>query len=760
MEKIFDIAKDSEKSWGVIAQGIDGNFEEVERQVGKLKNEIEQEQIQGGVYDVSAHNDGAVFESLSTLLGSANLSTLIPTSVRRGGMSIRFVHSSDNKYVQYFLTKNEWSASEADWQKMNLEDEVSQLRQEVDELTNGVALVVNTPKVINLSGGVGTIAPAPSNLAGWGYYEAECDAGAMITLSGNGGNYGLWGFADANGIILSWSGTNVRETNKEIIAPANTARVIINTYNPGNYPAPVLISSTSIAGRISNLDRVVSETNKTLGQLLTSKTVSPVFVTGKYINGSGTIGTAGGYEYGSFDAESGDIVIVKFTLSSGSIAAISVANSDLSWINPKVMASVGNNEYQYLCTEDCKVVISGVTKNLSYKVIHSRIDEQIQDSGLPTAIQRVFPDFTINEGSYWNKSGTISSLSGWARTSGAFLKKGTVISLYWDGLNNPYISIVTEVDAQEGFIRVCLATPNPNVTGYLKFVVDKDGYYSISNTKGDIYKYEIVYFANGDLFFNNPLDNLFLNMESQIVPPREILRSPSFVGIVHTWGFIGDSLSSGEQAVYEDGTSTLIRPDKYDYSWGQRMCALNSVEGYNFSAGGQTTKGWCNGEGERTWAGAQLEANWKQAYCIALGVNDRASLSPGDADTDIDLTDYTNNADTFAGWYAGIIQRLRSVNPKCRIFCITIPYNNQQGYLDNNEVIRAIVPKFSKCYLVDLANYHWNPGGLALNDHLSPAGYQWAAWEINTYIDWIIRNNMSDFRDIAFVGTNYSADIQ
>ena len=29
MEKIFDIAKDSEKSWGVIAQGIDGNFEEI-----------------------------------------------------------------------------------------------------------------------------------------------------------------------------------------------------------------------------------------------------------------------------------------------------------------------------------------------------------------------------------------------------------------------------------------------------------------------------------------------------------------------------------------------------------------------------------------------------------------------------------------------------------------------------------------------------------------------------------------------------------
>lgn len=33
MEKIFDIAKDSEKSWGVIAQGIDNNFVEQERRI-------------------------------------------------------------------------------------------------------------------------------------------------------------------------------------------------------------------------------------------------------------------------------------------------------------------------------------------------------------------------------------------------------------------------------------------------------------------------------------------------------------------------------------------------------------------------------------------------------------------------------------------------------------------------------------------------------------------------------------------------------
>ena len=47
--------------------------------------------IASDIYDVSYHNSGTTFESLSALLSSENLSTLIPTAVRHGGMSIRFV---------------------------------------------------------------------------------------------------------------------------------------------------------------------------------------------------------------------------------------------------------------------------------------------------------------------------------------------------------------------------------------------------------------------------------------------------------------------------------------------------------------------------------------------------------------------------------------------------------------------------------------------------------------------------------------------
>ena len=68
------------------------------------------------IYDISAHNNGAVFESLSAILSSSNLSTLIPISVRHGGMTIRFVQSSDNKYVQYRLMSKSFSTNEADWQ--------------------------------------------------------------------------------------------------------------------------------------------------------------------------------------------------------------------------------------------------------------------------------------------------------------------------------------------------------------------------------------------------------------------------------------------------------------------------------------------------------------------------------------------------------------------------------------------------------------------------------------------------------------------
>ncbi|OUP26218.1 hypothetical protein B5F25_20700, partial [Bacteroides sp. An19] len=81
-------------------------------------------------------------------------------------------------------------------------------------------------------------------------------------------------------------------------------------------------------------------------------------------------------------------------------------------------------------------------------------------------------------------------------------------------------------------------------------------------------------------------------------PINHILRVPGYTAIFRDWGFIGDSLCSGEFECYDGSTKKYI--DKYEYSWGQQICRLCGADGYNFSQGGQTVKGWISGSTERT----------------------------------------------------------------------------------------------------------------------------------------------------------------
>jgi len=78
------------------------------------------------VWDVTARNSNATFVSLSALLSDANLATLIPTTIRRGGMQIRFVHSNDNNYIQFRYMKSDASTNAtftnvANWQGVDEE---------------------------------------------------------------------------------------------------------------------------------------------------------------------------------------------------------------------------------------------------------------------------------------------------------------------------------------------------------------------------------------------------------------------------------------------------------------------------------------------------------------------------------------------------------------------------------------------------------------------------------------------------------------
>ena len=99
------------------------------------------------IYDVTANNADAKFASLSALLSSENLSTLIPAEVRCGGMSIRFVQSSDNKYAQFRYMSSSTSVADFtnvdNWQGV-VSEAVAGSKDMID--SNGVYILANNEK--------------------------------------------------------------------------------------------------------------------------------------------------------------------------------------------------------------------------------------------------------------------------------------------------------------------------------------------------------------------------------------------------------------------------------------------------------------------------------------------------------------------------------------------------------------------------------------------------------------------------------------
>lgn len=247
-------------------------------------------------------------------------------------------------------------------------------------------------------------------------------------------------------------------------------------------------------------------------------------------------------------------------------------------------------------------------------------------------------------------------------------------------------------------------------------------------------------------------------------PISTINETPGLCSIFHSWGFIGDSLSSGEHEYHkEDGSLGYL--DLYDYSWGTRMCKAMGVEGEIYAQGGETAQGWIKNFWESPRNGnnnIDAKASPKQAYVIALGANETfRNLPVGSVATDVDTADYRNNAETFAGSYAGIIQRVKSIAPDAKFFVVTRP---RESVTDDkyNEVVRQMADIFKNVYVIDLYKYapdYDDPAirnNYFLGGHLTAAGYQWTAWMMMTYIDNIIRNNLHDFDQAAFINTPYS----
>lgn len=166
-----------------------------------------------------------------------------------------------------------------------------------------------------------------------------------------------------------------------------------------------------------------------------------------------------------------------------------------------------------------------------------------------------------------------------------------------------------------------------------------------------------------------------------------------------TFGVVGDSYASGSVAINGELYEHL------DVSWGQILARRNGNECVNLSVGGCTTSSWLMHDNER---GLKLlkETEPLSLYILALGINDRYLYGMDYLGSleDIDITNYYNNADSFYGNYARIIEEIKRHSPNAKIIMMTMADNWSEESVAYNKAIVEI----SKVYGYPCLRIHEN----------------------------------------------------
>ena len=251
-------------------------------------------------------------------------------------------------------------------------------------------------------------------------------------------------------------------------------------------------------------------------------------------------------------------------------------------------------------------------------------------------------------------------------------------------------------------------------------------------------------------------------------PLDKLVTDGGFCKIFRSITCVGDSLASGEFEGTNPETGATTYHDMYEYSWGQFLARMAGITVQNFSRGGMSAAPYVVNFAyeNRLWDADKAT----QAYIIALGINDlkhiiNGAIEFGDV-SDINLDNYVYNKKTFVGCYAEIIQRYKIIQPKAKFFLMTIPRDfrmpQEKSVLadKHSELLYKLAEIFDNTYVLDMRKHspEWTPEFMEkymLGGHMNPMGYALVATMVASYIDYIIRKNPKDFKQVGFIGTPY-----
>lgn len=287
-------------------------------------------------------------------------------------------------------------------------------------------------------------------------------------------------------------------------------------------------------------------------------------------------------------------------------------------------------------------------------------DLEVINKAVKLATNLANPENRIS-GSVWSGVNTVYESEGWCRQEIAVQENTTyTISSYtsnfsWftDDSNTNLGHIESGVfTTPEGCTKIRLGSHSDN-----NFVV----------LKGEFPR-PIVYENYPYGVYTTVLDNY-----TQII---DEFRQFTSVALFETIGAIGDSYTSG--GIYD--VTGVTGGNHYSISWPQIMARRNGIKATNYSTGGTDISHWL--VNSDIGLPRLVTDTAKKLYVIFMGINTEKTLADPDVTAevgtveDINLTDPTQNADTFCGHYGTMISGILAHAPKAKIILIVPNISN------------------------------------------------------------------------------------
>lgn len=215
----------------------------------------------------------------------------------------------------------------------------------------------------------------------------------------------------------------------------------------------------------------------------------------------------------------------------------------------------------------------------------------------------------------------------------------------------------------------------------------------------------------------------------------------SFISTFNKILCIGDSFTAGTFNYYDasDQYAALIDAK---YSYPTFLKKIAGVDTTNMGDGGKTCETWYNAHSSDDLSG-------HDCCIIALGINDASKQEGG----------WNETSNTYL---TNILTKVKNENNNIKIFVSTIIpalYYHGTAHMAASAAIRTFVENYNdpNVILLDLAEYgHTMDKNAYQCRHLTAIGYERLAQDVANYVSYIMENNSDVFRNVQFVGTQYT----